>query len=91
MKSLNFIKEKIKKEGLKVVSLKTMRFLLTHLFYHWDLFIRVIKEGMPSTTIKEINGYKMLLDLRNDKGISRDLFMGRENSLLQTCYYLLIS
>jgi len=75
MESLDFVKEKIKKDGLKVVSLKMMRFLLTHLFYQWDLFIKVIKEGMPSTTIKEINGFKMLLDLRNDKGISRDLFI----------------
>lgn len=84
MKSLDFIKEKIKKEGLKVVSLKMMRFLLTSLFYHWDLFITLIREGMPSTTIKEVNGYKMLLDLRNDKGISRDLYIYGKRELATT-------
>lgn len=83
-----FIKEKIKKDGLKIFFLKLARLLLTNFFYFRNYFFIKIKTGFPVSIIKEINGCKMFLDLKNDQGISRDLYCCGAREVLSVKYLL---
>jgi FkbM family methyltransferase len=54
---------------------RIIRFFFTQYFHtlnQWHLC--KIKKEMPVKTIKNIYGFKMILDLKNDRGISRDLY-----------------
>ncbi|MBE0477884.1 FkbM family methyltransferase [Candidatus Aerophobetes bacterium] len=83
------IKYKLEKDGFKTQSYKLIRSLLTDFFYSWnDFMIELKKRHLPRSIIKEINGFKMFLDLKNDKGLSRDLYYYGKREIFLTNYLL---
>ena len=88
---INFIKYKLNKDGLNKTMYKIVRFLISEIFHAVNSTrLRARRISMPKSYIKEINGYKMFLDLKRDKGISQDLYLRgiREGNSIE---YLLTS
>jgi FkbM family methyltransferase len=78
-----FLREKvrkIKKWGIRETSLRIIKRIIEKTlqlsrFFRPKFYFWFVKKNNPGFAIKEINGCKMYLDLKNDIGISRELYI----------------
>lgn len=87
MSTVRKIKESLKRDGFRKTFYKGIRFLFSCLppsSYPGYLFQRILH----GYVIREINGLRMFLDLKNDLGISRDLFVYGKREITSTDYLI---
>lgn len=72
---LDFIAYKFRQDGLLKTLYKSIRFVLTKYFHTYNKIRRALKQRtMPDSAHIQVHGFQLLLDLKNDAGISRDLY-----------------
>lgn len=85
-KSFKYLKENGVKEFIYQGIEHFIMFLPFRFYYKLPEFF--IKRIYPGTVVKNINGFDMILDVKNDHGISRDLFFYRKREFESTDYLL---
>lgn len=72
---VDFITYKLKRDGFIKTLYKLVRFVLTKYFHTYNQIRRALRQRtMPDSAHIQVHGFQLLLDLKNDAGISRDLY-----------------
>ena len=87
MKALKMIREKLNNYGVKKLPLLFLRrviLLQSALFLKFNIFYWFKRLIFGSVVVKDVNGFKMYLNLKSDTGISKDLFIFKKREYLST-------